>query len=151
MKFLVPGQPRPKQRPRTSKGRFYSPTGKEEDRIKGHLWAQMRSGKVFEGDLEVFVYFWRKNKVRADLDNLLKTILDAANGIIWKDDRQIVTIHAYVDMSKDPRTELEVFRVAGRYVDETERVVPAGNRNRAGIRQDRPERSEVGQGTGTQV
>lgn len=32
--------------------------------------------------------------VRGDLDNLLKSVLDAGNGVIWKDDAQIISLKA---------------------------------------------------------
>lgn len=32
---------------------------------------------------------------RGDLDNLAKVILDAGNGIVWADDRQVVELHVY--------------------------------------------------------
>ena len=45
-------------------------------------------------------------KTRPDLDNYLKFVMDACNGVIWKDDSQVV----YVTMSKSysliPRTQL---------------------------------------------
>ena len=46
----------------------------------------------------------------ADGDNLLKAIVDAGNGICWKDDRQFVTWMAHVVRgSSDPHTDLVVY------------------------------------------
>lgn len=33
-----------------------------------------------------------KTKLRGDLDNYIKTVLDALNGVAWKDDSQVVKI-----------------------------------------------------------
>lgn len=35
-----------------------------------------------------------KSKLRGDLDNYVKTLLDGLNGIAWDDDRQVVKITA---------------------------------------------------------
>jgi Holliday junction resolvase RusA-like endonuclease len=49
---------------------------------------------------------------RADLDNMLKLVADALNGIAWHDDRQITRTHAEIFMFSDrPRTEVEVWLV----------------------------------------
>lgn len=33
-----------------------------------------------------------RSKLRGDLDNYIKTVLDALNGVAWEDDRQVVKI-----------------------------------------------------------
>lgn len=44
-----------------------------------------------------------------DLLNLPKTLMDAMNGVLWRDDRQIREAHLYLDRdAAEPRTELEV-------------------------------------------
>ena len=44
-----------------------------------------------------------------DLDNYVKLILDALNGLLWEDDRYIVEMHAgKFYTTGDPRTELMV-------------------------------------------
>lgn len=35
-----------------------------------------------------------KSKLRGDLDNYVKTVLDALNGVAWDDDSQVVKITA---------------------------------------------------------
>jgi len=45
-----------------------------------------------------------------DLDNLLKLVGDALNGVVWRDDRQVVAVLAYkVRTLGHPRTEIEIF------------------------------------------
>ncbi|TDM15864.1 RusA family crossover junction endodeoxyribonuclease [Macrococcus bovicus] len=40
---------------------------------------------------------------KPDIDNLLKTVLDAANGHIWKDDGQVVELHSAKRYSNTPK------------------------------------------------
>jgi Holliday junction resolvase RusA-like endonuclease len=43
------------------------------------------------------------------LDNRLKVLLDALNGIAYNDDADIVELHAYrLDDKHDPRVELKI-------------------------------------------
>jgi len=37
-----------------------------------------------------------RRKARGDLDNLVKTVLDACQGILWIDDIQVVELHATI-------------------------------------------------------
>lgn len=45
---------------------------------------------------------------RPDLDNYIKAILDACNGILYLDDGQVVQITAQKVYSLDPRTEIKL-------------------------------------------
>lgn len=46
---------------------------------------------------------------KPDVDNLCKFYCDAANGILWTDDSQIVHLEALKIYSFEPRTEIEFF------------------------------------------
>lgn len=70
--------------------------------------AEAWTGPCFHTPVEVTIMFDREgiavtvtpvdveqlSKLRGDLDNYLKTVLDALNGIAWDDDRQVVKITA---------------------------------------------------------
>ena len=45
---------------------------------------------------------------RPDLDNIIKIVLDAFTGYLWKDDSQVVHIEAWKRYSDDPRLEIEI-------------------------------------------
>lgn len=49
-----------------------------------------------------------------DLDNLAKNCMDAANGVLYKDDSQVYELHTYKVYSGRPRTEITILE----YTDE---------------------------------
>jgi Holliday junction resolvase RusA-like endonuclease len=71
------------------------------------MW-ELQSGPC-EYEVAIDVHFFRKNRRRVDLDNLLKLCMDAANGVLWEDDWQVKEITARMSVDpKDPRTVLTV-------------------------------------------
>ena len=46
--------------------------------------------------------------VKPDLDNYIKSTLDALNGILWTDDAYIVDLHAHKYYSDDPHIEIAI-------------------------------------------
>lgn len=104
--FLVEGKALPKGRPRVAmRGKFphvYTPptTKKWEDHVRSSLQEDiehMRSqGEEFsmieEGPIKVRLIFYFKKMPKSDVDNLAKSVLDAANGVLYKDDSQIVDL-----------------------------------------------------------
>lgn len=60
------------------------------------------------GRLSVTIRLYRP-AARGDIDNYLKALLDALNGILWQDDRQIVELHVYKLLDReDPHAQLEI-------------------------------------------
>ncbi|MCI3922444.1 RusA family crossover junction endodeoxyribonuclease [Paenibacillus sp. TRM 82003] len=49
---------------------------------------------------------------KPDIDNLVKALFDGANGIIWRDDNQVVRVETEKRYSDDPRIELIVEEVS---------------------------------------
>src|SRR5699024_11012696 len=49
--------------------------------------------------------------VKADIDNYTKAILDSCNGILWRDDSQVVSLIANKYYSDNPRIEIEVDKI----------------------------------------
>lgn len=59
-------------------------------------------------DVEVTVHVYRPQQ-RGDLDNTLKVLLDALNGIAYVDDAQVVALHAFRhDDKARPRVVVEI-------------------------------------------
>lgn len=118
----VPGSPTAKGRPRFARatGRAYTPatTAAAERTMREQLAAGTKVGRVaeqqswpLEGALELVVdcvlpipASWSKRKQeearrnllphlsRPDVDNLGKLVMDSANGVLWKDDSQLVRV-----------------------------------------------------------
>jgi Holliday junction resolvase RusA-like endonuclease len=101
----IPIEPVPKGRPRfTKQGFTYTPKATKvfEAALKNYLRAMYHNPPI-DGPLSVRVTFMiEKPKsvkreyptVKPDTDNYIKGVLDAANGILWKDDCQIIEIWA---------------------------------------------------------
>lgn len=108
MKFTVIGKPVPKGRPRLNRTRtgVYTPatTKQYEDMI---AWAVR--GKKIESDLWLHAAFHMPGKRRADVDNLLKSVLDGCQkGGLFENDSQVVSLTGNVYYDSDfPRTEFE--------------------------------------------
>lgn len=102
--FNYIGKVKAKERPRLGKYGVYTPKGtnsSEKDIIR-QFKQQFKDFKVSESAVGVritFVFEAPKKPTRfypckSDLDNLIKTVLDAFNGVIWKDDVQVVQLLA---------------------------------------------------------
>ena len=67
------------------------------------------------GDLLVTVYWYRSSK-RGDLDNRIKAILDALQGTVYRNDKQVAKIVAErIDgAGRIPRVEVEIERFGGK-------------------------------------
>lgn len=114
--FTIPGKPYGKGRPRfTRSGHVYTPekTADYEKLVK-LSYQQAAHGQMLTGSIGVtmFAVFTppksdsKKVKekkvsgevtptVKPDCDNIAKTILDALNGLAYKDDSQVVDLHVY--------------------------------------------------------
>lgn len=110
--LVIPGKVQAKQRARVTKKSSYTPkeTVEYENHVKRHGIVQYGRHPL-DGALIVVITVtrpllksWSKKKkedalagkfrptTRPDVDNYAKSILDALNGITWKDDSQIVSL-----------------------------------------------------------
>jgi Holliday junction resolvase RusA-like endonuclease len=130
--FTVYGEPVAQGRPRfTTVGGFvraYDPAKSRQYKDYIRLAAaEHKPDKPFEGPLELHVTVCRsipksfsrrkaeaaeKGEIRPitkpDADNYLKSVKDALNGIIWRDDSQIVRVVVEKYYSINPRIEIDV-------------------------------------------
>ena len=106
--LIIPYKLQPKERPRFAihhgKVMTYTPkkTHNFESLVKQQFYSQ--NCKKIDGCIEVMIqaYYGVKNKklwgnpkdTRPDIDNGIKLLLDALNGLAWEDDGQVVKITA---------------------------------------------------------
>ena len=113
---VIPGDPSSKQRPRaaiTGGGmRIYTPkdTVAAEALIRSAVRIGNRSLVVDEdAAFEVRLSFHAATMQRRDVDNMVKLVFDACTGVVWKDDAQVLELHARVARSDpEPRTEMVI-------------------------------------------
>lgn len=95
--FRWDGTPVPKGRPRLGKGgNTYTPkrTRAYEDAIG---WAWKETGeRPFEGDVSMSIDIFEAPGHPADLDNHVKAILDALQGLAFANDRQVTVLFAEI-------------------------------------------------------
>lgn len=133
MKMVFNIEPQQQERPRaTGRGRFirvYDPpkTAKFKRELKQLAVDKMQGKDKFDSAISVTIRFFRKVQksisrkeharrtqghvrpiVKPDLDNYIKSTLDALNGVIWTDDATIVELNTSKWYADDPRIEIEV-------------------------------------------
>lgn len=107
--ITIEGEPVVKSRPRFGRGKTYT---NPRDRVaEAHTAAVLRDllPEPLSGNVAIACVFHRPNRNRADVDNLLKHVLDAANGVLFADDSQVTGIVGAVELDEqDPRTEVAI-------------------------------------------
>jgi crossover junction endodeoxyribonuclease RusA len=116
--LTVPGEPVPNARARAGAHGHYTPrrTVEYRERVQA-TW--MVAGRPSLGDAPFVLSasFYRSSRRECDLDNLVKGVLDALNGLAWADDRQLVClsgVHKFTVAAVEARTELGVWVSAAR-------------------------------------
>jgi crossover junction endodeoxyribonuclease RusA len=112
--FTVPGQPRPKPRPRVTKYGTYMPEGYVT--YKAIVGACFRDR--YPGDHLSTTEWWLslefhvRPTTRGDCDNLAGGIMDALEGVVWDNDRQVQALHVRkiydVPKGKKPWTQVRM-------------------------------------------
>ena len=132
MRFTIPGEVIPQGRARFARTRTgvrtYDPAKSREYKTfvqwsTHELWPE----KPLDGPLSVRIVeyraipeSWSKKRRaealagvirptgRPDMDNVIKAILDSLNGRMWRDDSQVVSLHAEKRYGEIPRAEVEI-------------------------------------------
>lgn len=126
LRFTVPGDPKPLMRHRTTRtGLSYDPAGNREAkavvRVVAHQAMQAAGLALLDEPLgiEVVCHLWRPKSAprrrvypttKPDGDNLLKLVLDALNGVVWRDDACVCDMRVVKRYAKStPHTEVRVY------------------------------------------
>lgn len=131
--ITIPGEARGKGRPRFARRGNFVKTYTDEKTASYENLVAMAGAEAMQGrpliagavhaTMEVRVAVpksWSKKKTAAalagdvlpttkpDLDNVIKAIMDALNGIVWQDDKQVVQLAVRKRYAEKPYTTLNV-------------------------------------------
>ncbi len=130
--LTIDGVPVAKGRPRLGRYGTYTPkkTQEYEEYVKMCWVAKYGGVQPLQQSLEVNVVFYLpipksvnkkqraemldgkiKHTKKPDIDNLIKSVLDALNGIAYSDDSKIIRVAAEKQYSEKPKTELIIKEV----------------------------------------
>ncbi len=116
IKLVIPGRPIPKKRPRlnskNSRSYVYTPPETAEyERKVGWYALQAAKGKSFSNDIAVFIKLYFKDRRFGDVDNYGKALLDAIQGIVFDNDKQVAKLHIERYIDDNERAEIEIREV----------------------------------------
>jgi len=108
--LTIPGNPIPKARPRVVNGVAYTPERtKEWEALVRDQAALQWHGEPLRGPLGLTAHFYRRTRHVVDLDNLVKSLTDALQGVCYTNDWQIIRIEATKAINADdPGVEIEI-------------------------------------------
>ena len=124
--YQLDGEPVPSQRARHSKTshHVYNPQRALQYILSSHLLEQHGNQPLFQGPLEMVITWYMKipkmsekkaklmcgayHHIKPDVDNLEQLLLNACNGVIFKDDCQISRIIKQKVYDLEPRTVFKI-------------------------------------------
>ena len=100
---------------KTKSRKFYTPERTQECEDKIGFYAINAGYRgVFKKDenckLNIKLYYKRKGQ--SDIDNVLKTIMDGLQGIVYPNDKQVLSVSIDIlENQKEDYTEIELFKI----------------------------------------
>ena len=140
LEFVVPGRPTPWKRPEQSGRRRYpnKDVKRYQDKVRVYALEAIRKAEAHGGDCFPldgpiaceFTYYYARPKGTprseqyparyADIDNLEKAFLDAMSKLVYRDDRQVVSVEhhkrwaGYCHTDPEPRVRVAVWDAGNR-------------------------------------
>lgn len=111
IRFIVPGEPKSKSRPRHGKGRTYSDPDMvaAEAKVAAYFRQKLPGWRPRPDMIHMTCTFVVGSRHNRDLDNLVKLVRDALNGVAYIDDRQITSDRNRVIYQRgNPRTIIRI-------------------------------------------
>lgn len=105
IRIRVPFETIPKSRPRVTPGGVFTPSSTEEDAVATYL-ARHGPTEPWEFPVGLVAVFHRATQHVVDVDNLLKLIMDAANKIVYDDDRRVEFVQSMIVRDGESYTDL---------------------------------------------
>jgi Holliday junction resolvase RusA-like endonuclease len=104
--LVLDGEPATKSRPRFNRnGRAYKADADTEAEARTGWQFRRAFRQPMVGNVAIGCVFFRPDRRQIDVDNMLKHVCDAANGIAWVDDAQITAVYGVAELDvEDPRT-----------------------------------------------
>jgi len=107
----IDGEPVAKARARAGRYGHFTPTRTVD--AEATIASYFRSDKptVYVGNIALAVVFFRSNRGRIDVDNLMKTVLDGItkSESVWEDDDQVTALVGVLEYDPDyPRTAVAI-------------------------------------------
>lgn len=84
------------------------------------VWFYMPIPKSLSGKVDPGQYHTKK----PDIDNLIKGLFDAANGILWIDDNRVVDMTVFKVYGNKPGIDIEIEEIGGLVHGQTEMAKP---------------------------
>ncbi len=116
-KIIVPGKPVAKDRPRVNKGGKLYTTQKTKtyEELVNKMTKEVMK-EPLKGDVKVSIKIYA-NKLRSDIDNVAKAILDGMTNAAYLNDRQVKILNVEIIDSLFERAEIDVIELEERRRD----------------------------------
>lgn len=112
IKLTIPGRPKALKRHRDGKRGFKYYPSAEDKRVFALHCNHKRPPVPFDFPLRVYLQFHFENhKSEPDIDNCVKFVYDALEGMFWKNDKLIYQMSAVKCFNGNPRTEVVISEV----------------------------------------